>query len=183
LKVMGEVKSGEWLYKMAIPHEVCNYIDNFVQEDTYYEEDEMDVSEPVVVTDRVKVSLRNKEIAAFGTASVFVRKNNGKKRALSSSAWLRWEAALRRRNYWADLVSKKDVDLLTLKKAKPYLLTWQHGRRYINKFEPTDGCYSIIESNLLPESDESNFVDNYYYNNYDDYDVYDDESRYCSCCF
>ena len=158
------------------------------------EVEEVDEPEPVIVCSRVKATSRNKAITKYGPGCPYVRKNNGKMRQPSSSVYKKVHPIVHKQSYWShtgnDVPSKKDVDLLSLKKMKPHLLTWQHGRRMLSKREPMDGFHSIFEEEMpvtkeVTDTDTDIYEDTdlYIYENTDTYiyentDIYEDPGYY-----
>jgi hypothetical protein len=118
------------------------------------EVEEVDEPEPVIVCSgrqSRQTTRRERAIIRYGPGSQYVRKNNGKMRQPSSSVYKKVYPIVYKRDHFHsgnNVPSKKDVDLLSLKKMKPHLLTWQHGRRMLSKREPMDGFHSIFEEEM-----------------------------------
>ena len=161
-----------------------------VHDDEEYIED----NEPFVISQRVKVSSRMKQVTRCGTASESVRKNNGKCRQVSKSVYRKQRYEIFRKMkeiYDGDTIpSNKDLNLLSLKMMKPYLLTWKYGRQKFSKRESMDGYHSIFEHHLLQDLEEIenggdfyDYVELYNYHNDDDYyndDLHNDMVSYYS---
>lgn len=162
LKVMDQLKQF-FIIKTELPET----LDNVPQEPDFFVESDF------LCTRLTKVACREKNNG---------RKSNGKVKQKSCSVhgkmylkvYRQRENACHQKNsnlpYYNKLPSNKDLDLLSLKKMKPHLLTWQHGRRYIDKREPMDGYHSIFEDHLFEEDDNWDYFNDDYYEDYDDYE-------------